>query len=94
MTTHYGIIGCGMMGHEHIRNIRLLDDTAVSVIFEPDPGMAATAAALAPEAVFVDSIDALLDHESLDCLVIVSPNHCHVAQLEEIAAKRTLPISG
>ncbi len=92
MTTHYGLIGCGMMGHEHIRNIQLLPDTAVSVIFEPDPGMRATAQALAPGAMMVDSLEALLAHAPLDALVIVSPNFRHVEQLEQIAAKVTVPI--
>ena len=59
-TFKYGILGCGMMGGEHIQNIHLLPDTAISVIFEPDAGMAKRATELAPEATFVDSIDALL----------------------------------
>ncbi len=92
MTTHYGMIGCGMMGQEHIKNIHLLPDTAVSVIYEPDPIMADLAASLAPEATLVDSIDAVLAHEALDAIVITSPNYCHVAQLEQIAAKVSLPI--
>lgn len=92
MTTHYGIIGCGMMGREHIQNILLLPDTEVAVIYEPDPDMAARAAELVPNAIFADSLEALLQHEPLDCLVIVSPNHVHIDQLEAIAAKVTLPI--
>lgn len=92
MTTHYGIIGCGMMGQEHLRNIALMEDTAVSVIFEPDPGMAAQARALAPGAVLVDSLDAALAHAPLDCLVIASPNFRHVEQLEQIAARVSLPL--
>jgi len=36
----YGIIGCGMMGQEHLRNIALLPDAAVTRIFEPDDVMA------------------------------------------------------
>lgn len=91
-TTHYGIIGCGMMGQEHLRNIALLPDTAVSVIYEPDRDMAQVAALLAPAAQFVDSIAALLDWPELDCIVIVSPNFRHIEQLEEIAAKRAVPI--
>ena len=92
MTTTYGIVGCGMMGREHIRNIALMKDAEVGVIFEPDPAMAAAAAELAPGATLVDSLDSLLAHKPLDCLLIVSPNHCHVEQLEAIAAKVTLPI--
>ncbi|OUD08452.1 oxidoreductase [Marivivens niveibacter] len=90
--THYGIIGCGMMGQEHLRNIALLPDTQVSVIFEPDADMQATAANFAPDATFVDSISALLDHPELDCILIASPNFRHVEQLQEIAAKRPVPI--
>jgi predicted dehydrogenase len=90
--THYGIIGCGMMGQEHLRNIALLEGTKVAAIFEPDADMARIAASFAPEAAFCDSIDALLNVQELDCLVIVSPNYLHLEQLEEIAAKRALPI--
>jgi len=43
MTLHYGLIGCGMMGHEHIRNIALLEDTEISVIYEPNLEMRAFA---------------------------------------------------
>ena len=68
MTVNYGLIGCGMMGREHLRNIALLEDTAVSVIFEPDQEMAAAAAALAPQAVLVDTLDQLLAFQPLDCL--------------------------
>lgn len=92
MTTHYGLIGCGMMGQEHIQNINLLPDTSVSVIYEPNAEMRARAAKLAPEAVMADSLDALLSHPDLDALVIVSPNHMHVRQLTEIADRVTLPI--
>lgn len=90
--THYGIIGCGMMGHEHIKNIALLPDTQVSVIFEPDTEMAAEAARLAPNAVFADSIQNLMAHPELDCIVIASPNFRHVEQLMEIASHRAVPI--
>ena len=92
MTTHYGIIGCGMMGQEHLRNIALLDDTVVSAIYEPDAGMAHAAAALAPQAVFTDTLEALLAHQPLDCLVIVSPNFCHVEHLEAIAQRVRIPV--
>ena len=81
MTTFYGLIGCGMMGREHLHNIALLEDAAVSVIYEPNKEMAQAASALAPKAVFVESLEALLAHQPLNCLVIVSPNHCHICLL-------------
>lgn len=88
----YGVIGCGMMGQEHMRNIALLPGARVAAIFEPDAHMAAIAATLAPGAVLCPNLAALLDIEGLDCLLIASPNHCHVAQLEEIARRRPLPV--
>lgn len=92
MTIYYGLIGCGMMGREHIRNIALLDNTAISVILEPNEQMASTALELAPDALIVETIDQLLSHQPLDCIVIASPNHCHVGQLEAIAKKVCLPL--
>ncbi|MBD8890640.1 Gfo/Idh/MocA family protein [Roseibium litorale] len=90
--TNYGIIGCGMMGQEHLRNIALLPGTRVAAIYEPDTGMAAAARELAPEAVFTSSIAELLKVEELDCLLIASPNFRHAEQLEEIRATRPLPV--
>jgi predicted dehydrogenase len=89
---NYGIIGCGMMGQEHLRNIALLPDASVAAIFEPDPGMRAIAASMAPDAVMVDSIADVLAIEAVNCLLIVSPNYMHLGQLEQIAAIRPLPI--
>ncbi len=89
---NYGVIGCGMMGQEHLRNIALLPDTRVSAVFEPDAEMATIASGFAPDATFVQSLDALLAVEDLDCLLVVSPNFVHLDQLEEIAAKRPLPL--
>ena len=34
-TTRYGLIGCGMMGQEHLRNIALLPGVEAAVIFDP-----------------------------------------------------------
>jgi predicted dehydrogenase len=89
---HYGIIGCGMMGQEHLRNIALLDGVAVAAIFEPDPAMRAAAAAMVPGARMVGSVAELLAVAEVNCLLIASPNHLHLGQLEEIARIRPLPV--
>lgn len=88
----YGIIGCGMMGQEHLRNIALLQDAGVAAIFEPDPDMRAAAATLAPGARMVASVAEVLAVPEVNCLLIASPNHLHLGQLEEIARIRPLPI--
>ena len=88
----YGIVGCGMMGREHIRNIALLPDAHVAAIFEPDPSMLAAALALAPDARPAGAVAELLAMDGVDCVLIASPNHRHLAQLEEIAERRPLPV--
>jgi predicted dehydrogenase len=88
----YGIIGCGMMGQEHLRNIALLQDASVAAIFEPDPGMRAAAAALVPAARMVGSVAELLAIPEVNCLLVASPNYLHLGQLEEIARIRPLPV--
>jgi len=81
-----------MMGHEHLRNIALLEGAAVTAIFEPDAGMAKEATEIAPDARVADSLDDLLAQPDIDCLVITSPNYCHFEQLQQIAATRPLPV--
>ncbi|MFD0916637.1 Gfo/Idh/MocA family protein [Pseudahrensia aquimaris] len=92
MTLRYGMIGCGMMGQEHIRNIQLLDDTAITAIVEPDADMRAAARALVLDVEFEDTLEGLVRRDDVDCLVIVSPNYQHADQLRRIAAIRALPI--
>jgi len=89
---NYGVIGCGMMGQEHLRNIALLPGARVTAIFEPDRYMADAAKAIAPNAKLVGSVAELLAIAEVDCLLVVSPNHMHVPQFEEIAATRPLPL--
>ncbi len=91
-TQRYGMVGCGMMGQEHLRNMALLPGIEVAAIFEPDAGMRARSQALAPGAQQLDSLEALLAWPGLDALVITSPNHCHAAQLQQIAQTRPLPV--
>lgn len=88
----YGLIGCGMMGIEHLLNVSRLDGVNLGVVYDPLPDNAARAAQLAGGARIAGSVADLLGHAELDAVVICSPNFCHVAQLEEIAAIRPLPI--
>lgn len=91
-TQRYGMLGCGMMGQEHLRNMALLPGAQAVAIYEPDDRMRAAALALAPQARAVDSIEALIDAPDVDALVITSPNFCHADQLLAIAARRPLPV--
>lgn len=88
----YGIIGCGMMGQEHLRNIALLPGASVTRIFEPDDTMAQGSLVLAPGAQRAASLEEVVMSPDVDCLLIASPNFCHAEQLQAIAALRPLPL--
>lgn len=92
MTLRYGIIGCGMMGQEHIRNIQLLPDARVVAIVEPDQSMREAILQLVDSIEFADSIDALLDRTDIDTLLIASPNFMHAEQLLHVFSRTNLPV--
>ena len=88
----YGLLGCGMMGLEHLRNLALIEAAEVVAIAEPDPQMQKRASELAPKAVMFDDINALLSTAELDAIVIVTPNYQHAEQLLQILASTQLPV--
>ncbi|MEO0677377.1 MAG: Gfo/Idh/MocA family oxidoreductase [Pseudomonadota bacterium] len=88
----YGIVGCGMMGQEHIANIGLLPKGEVSCVFDPVPEISERASELAGGARMAATLEDMVRDEAVDALVIVSPNHLHVDQLFEISKIRHLPI--
>ena len=90
--TRYGLIGCGMMGQEHLRNIVLLSGVEIAVVFEPDPGMAGITRILAPQARMVTDIEDVFATPGLDAVLITSPNHCHAAQIAMVVARSPVPI--
>jgi len=93
MQKQYGLIGCGMMGEEHIRFVNLLDGARVAHLYDPVPERAQIAAELAGEGVIIyDSLEDIVLAQDVDALIIASPNYLHAEQLTQIAALRTLPI--
>ncbi len=78
----YAIIGAGTMGQEHIRNLALIPDAAVTAIADSDDGMRGAAAAMAgPEVRAFDNPHDLLAADLADALVIATPNHTHAEVL-------------
>jgi myo-inositol 2-dehydrogenase/D-chiro-inositol 1-dehydrogenase len=90
--TRYGLIGCGMMGQEHLRNIALLSGVEVAAIFEPDAEMREIAKRLAPRAQMVTRAEDVFATPGLDAILITSPNHCHAAQIEMTLAQSKIPL--
>jgi myo-inositol 2-dehydrogenase / D-chiro-inositol 1-dehydrogenase len=84
----YGIIGCGMIAQEHIRNLALIDGAEVVAIAEPVADcVAMTKASLGAAAdqlrVYPDAA-ALAQDGGLDAVIVSSPNFTHRAVLEPL----------
>lgn len=91
MTMRYGLLGAGMMGREHLRNLALFDDIEVVGICEPDLRMQEKTLAQEPNAQFVQDLPALLSL-GLDALVIATPNYQHIDQLMVVIEQCDIPI--
>ncbi len=90
----YGLIGAGMMAREHVRNLALIPGSEVMAISDPDAGSReATNALLGGRArAFADHRE-LIASDTVDALVIASPNDTHAAILQDIfSATRKLPV--
>ena len=85
MTLRYGLIGSGMMGQEHIRNLGLLDGCEVTAIADPDEGMRKLSVENAggKARAFADYKE-MLSSGLCDVLLIVSPNDTHHAILMDV----------
>lgn len=90
MTLKYGLIGAGMMGAEHVRNVALLDDVSVTAVSDPNDELAIGVADLAGATRYVDH-QSMLASEDLDALIVAAPNHTHHKILENLL-RTDLPI--
>jgi myo-inositol 2-dehydrogenase / D-chiro-inositol 1-dehydrogenase len=92
-TVRYGLIGAGMMGREHMRNLALIEGAVVAAVSDPDAEQRGLSAALAGGARAHADHRALLDDTSIEAVVIASPNDTHKAILDDIFSYRPdLPI--
>ncbi len=84
MTLRYGLVGTGMMGVEHIRNVRVAVDADIVAIADPVAGSLewAKGALESEPAVYADS--AALAKAGLDAVIVASPNHTHRSVLEPL----------
>ena len=87
MTTRFGIIGTGMMGCEHIRNLAQID--AVDVVAIADPYEASRQAArkacagrFHPHC--YEHYEDLLAREDVDAVVVATPNYTHHAVMAAV----------
>ena len=74
----YGLIGAGMMGQEHIRNLNLLDDAEVTAVADPDQSMRALSLQTSGgSARLYSDYHRLLNDDICDAYLIVTPNDLH-----------------
>jgi myo-inositol 2-dehydrogenase / D-chiro-inositol 1-dehydrogenase len=87
----YGVIGTGMMGCEHLRNLVSLPGTRVTAVADPverSRQWAAHALAGQPEFASLTDYRDLVARDDVDAVVIVTPNHTHADVVRDIYAQR------
>ncbi len=84
MTLRYGLIGSGMMGQEHIRNLNLLEGCEVTAVADPDEGMRNQSAVTAGGAAAFADYKEMLSAGVCDALLIGAPNDTHHGILMDV----------
>jgi predicted dehydrogenase len=85
----YGIIGTGMMGCEHIRNIMEIDDARVVAIADPDKrsrGWGILCSGEDPDLGVYEDHREMLARAGIDAVVVASPNHTHARVMADVFA--------
>ncbi len=86
-TLRYGIIGTGMMGIEHILNLKLVEGAELAAWADPHPRSQKWARDTGgPEPRAFDDHREMLAAASLDVVVVCTPNHTHHDVLEDVFA--------
>jgi myo-inositol 2-dehydrogenase / D-chiro-inositol 1-dehydrogenase len=81
----YGLIGAGMMGREHLRNLALIPGSRITALSDPDEGSRAEGARAVGDGVKVYADHrALLESAEVDAVILASPNDTHRAILEDV----------
>ena len=87
MKLNYGIIGTGMMGCEHIRNLKKIPDVSIVAIADPNEE-SRTWALKACEDKFkirlYEDYKELLAQKDIDVVVVASPNFTHIEVMREL----------
>ena len=78
-----GIIGCGIRGKQHAKELAKFADCEIACVCDPDPARADEVAAQLVESKrarpkTVQDLRVLLDDKSIDAVFIATPNHWHV----------------
>lgn len=89
-TLRVGVIGTGMMGCEHLKNLMGLDNVSITAHSDPNPEPREWARLTLGDR--ADTSRAFVDHRDLlssglvDAVVVASPNHTHKSILDDVFA--------
>ncbi len=85
MVVKYGVIGCGMIAQEHLRNLNLIDGVQATALADPVDDMLNQAAQIPDQKpqTFSDYKDMLAKAES-DAYIIATPNYTHHQILRDV----------
>ena len=87
MTIRYGIIGTGMMGCEHIRNLVAMDDVDITAVADPNEKPRRWASKVCDDRFsprIHENYQAILDADDVDAIVIASPNFTHIDVMRDV----------
>ena len=87
MKLNYGIIGTGMMGCEHIRNLKKIPDVNIVAIADPNEESRKWARKACEDKFKIrlyEDYKELLAEKDIDVIVVASPNFTHIEIMREI----------
>lgn len=81
----FGIIGTGMMGVEHLWNIKLLPEAEVTAVADPHPRSQEWARRAAGHDLRVyEDYREMLENEPIDAVIVATPNFTHATILKDL----------
>ena len=87
MKLNYGIIGTGMMGCEHIRNLKKIPDVNIVAIADPNEESRKWAIKACEDKFKIrlyEDYKELLAEKDIDVIVVASPNFTHIEIMREL----------
>jgi len=83
-TIRYGIVGTGMMGIEHMLNIRIIPDASVVAIADPNETSRGWAHDTAADVEIYTDYREMIGRARLDAVVVATPNYTHSGVLDDL----------
>lgn len=87
MTIRYGIIGTGMMGCEHIRNLVAMENVDITAVADPSEKPRRWASKVCGDRFsprIHNNYQDILDADDVDAIVIASPNFTHIDVMRDV----------